>query len=91
MGVIAEALQHWKNDGKSVAGKKSCPGRWINRLKSITVPVCAGLDYFIIPAPCPVVFIYSVKPQTFLSCRLGSECKYGVFLISCLSSCGIFH
>lgn len=42
MGVIAEVLQHWKNYGKSVAGKMSCPGRWINGLKSVTVAVCAG-------------------------------------------------
>lgn len=50
MGVTAEVLQNWKNCGKSVDSKKSCPGRWITGLKSLTVPVCAGLDDFIIPA-----------------------------------------
>lgn len=50
MAVIAEVLQHWKNYGKSVDSKESCSVRWITSLKSLTVPVCAGLDDLIIPA-----------------------------------------
>lgn len=50
MGAIAEVVQCWKSYGESVASEKSCPGRWINGLKSMTMPACAGLDYFVIPA-----------------------------------------
>lgn len=50
MGVIAEVLQLWKNYGRSVDSKKSCLGKRLNGLKSLTVHVCTDLDDFIVPA-----------------------------------------